>query len=131
MKHYNLQIHTSAEAERFMTECETDIVPERIDVKAVVKHISYNLTSSGSLEVRCLVGIDTRLIKNTVIENITAVENTECDRRKGIVVYSAKQGDVLWDIAKKYSTSCEKIAMHNNIDNEKISKGTKIFIPSC
>ena len=24
MKHYNLQIHTSAEAERFMTECETD-----------------------------------------------------------------------------------------------------------
>ena len=115
----------------YMLECESDIKGLEIDAKVQVRHLSYNLTSSGSLELRCLVGIDTRLIKNTVIENITSVENTECDRRKGIVVYFAKQGDVLWDIAKKYSTSCEKIAMHNNLENEKISKGAKIFIPSC
>ena len=69
--------------------------------------------------------------ENTVIDNITAVENKECERRKGIVVYFAKKGDVLWDIAKKYSTSCENIAMHNNLEEDKITQGTKIFIPSC
>lgn len=115
----------------YMLECESQETGLEINAKAQVRHISYNLTSSGSLELRCLVGIDTRLIKNTVIDNITEVENKECERRKGIVVYFAKKGDVLWDIAKKYSTSCENIAMHNNLEEDKITQGAKIFIPSC
>ena len=39
-------------------------------------------------------------------------------------------GETLWDIAKKYKTTCEDIVLANELEKgEKITKGMKLLIP--
>lgn len=112
----------------YMTDCETDIVPERIDIKAIVKHISYNLNGSG-LELRCLLSIEGKLIKTEELDNIVDIEFDKKDKRSGIIIYFVKPGDVMWDVAKRYGVPQKKILKYNKLENEKLKVGDRLFIP--
>lgn len=114
----------------YMLDCERGGEKPDIAIKAEVGHISYNLNSAGALELRCLLAIDGRLEKTTVIDNIVSVEAEPADKRSGIIVYFSKEGDSLWDIAKHYAVPVERIASHNNLDSDRIERGTKLFVPA-
>jgi len=47
---------------------------------------------------------------------------------KGNVIYTVKKGDSLWEIARKFSTSCSKLKTINNIASETLSIGQKLKI---
>lgn len=112
----------------YMLECDdTDDVETK--VKATVKHISYNLNSSGALELRCLIDIEGKLIKTIELNNIVDVRSESSDKRRSIVIYFTKEGDTLWDVAKRYSVMRDKIERYNNIENAEITSGMRLLIP--
>ena len=99
------------------------------EMKCMIKHSSYNLNSSGEIEIRCLLSIDCILSKSVMIENIDNINTDECELRKGIIIYFADAGERVWDIAKRYGVPCKTLAEYNEISEEKLESERKIFIP--
>ena len=52
----------------------------------------------------------------------------EMEKRPGIVGYIVKNGDDLWDLAKKYMTTEESIQEMNGLESDKIKAGDKLLI---
>ena len=73
--------------------------------------------------------ITSKLISLGVLENIE-IESAMPNKKYDLLISLGGDGTLL-NIAKKYSISCEKIALHNKLEDEKILPGSKIFIPSC
>lgn len=115
----------------YMIECNNETKDTKCEMKCSVKHASYNLNSSGEIEIRCLLSVECMLIKELIIENITDIKTDECENRQGIVIYFAHEGEKLWDIAKHYGIPCEKLSQHNDITDDVIATERKIFIPMC
>ncbi len=114
----------------YMIECENDTDGLMCEIKAGIKHVSYNLTSGGEVELRCLLGIDCMLIKEEKINNISDISVTDKKNNSGIVIYFARVGERVWDIAKRYSVPVKSLNAHNEMDSDRIEKSTKLFIPN-
>ena len=65
-----------------------------------------------------------------LIDEIKVSENIE-DKICNMVVYIVKQGDTLWNIAKKYKTTVADIKNLNNLENDKLKVGEKLYIQKC
>lgn len=114
----------------YMIDCETVDESVEIEAKAAVKHVSYNINSSGDLELRCIPAVDIKLVRSVDIENIVSVNTEERNKRNGIIIYFSKNGENVWDVSKKYNIPQSKIMQFNDISDEKLSSGTRLFIPS-
>ena len=58
-----------------------------------------------------------------------AVNKSAAAGKESYTEFVVKEGDTLWDIAKKYKTTVSKIANVNNINDEsKIEVGQKILL---
>lgn len=114
----------------YMIDCETETDGLRAEVKPTIKHTSYNLNSGGALELRCILLIEAKLIKEETISNIIEIKSEECEKRNGIIIYFTESGDDMWSIAKRYGVPCATIKKFNNTDDGKLSKGTRLFIPT-
>ena len=65
-----------------------------------------------------------------VIEEIN-VDETRQNERYSLNIYFVKQGDTLWNIAKKFRTSMEEISKMNEIEDvDKLNIGQQLFIPN-
>ena len=112
----------------YMIDCPEADGTENIELKSEVNHVSYNLNSSGALELRCLLDIECKLTKLQKLYNICGIETNDKTGRRGIVIYFTAEGDSLWEIAKRYAVPMGKIAKYNQIDT--VEPGTKLFIPA-
>ena len=113
-----------------MIDCDPVNSPVQIDAKAVVKHISYNLNSGGDLELRCILEIDAKLIRKLELSNIVEINTEEKAKRSGIIIYFTKNGESVWDVAKKYRVTQDEIKRFNSVEDDRLNAGTKLFIPS-
>lgn len=113
----------------YMVECEKNAEGLLCEIKAGVKHISYNLNSGGEVEIRCMLGIECVLIEEKYIDNICdiEVEDKMCD--DGIVVYFAEKGERVWDISKKYMIPRKKLLVYNEFEEDILAERMKLFIP--
>ena len=67
------------------------------------------------------------------IQNIEAVEVLpvnleEIEKRPGITGYIVKNGDTLWELAKRYSTTVDGIMKANELEKEELKEGEKLLI---
>jgi LysM repeat protein len=110
---------------------------EYLNVKSniEVENISYNVSSSGEIEIKISMNICVDICNDKEIQIITSID---VDKTKyidktnlaGITIYFVQKGDSLWEIAKKYHTTTEKIAKVNNIDESNIIvPGQRLLIP--
>jgi nucleoid-associated protein YgaU len=117
----------------YLLDCEStddDLIPE---IKAEVKHTSYNLNMAGEIELRCILSLNANIIRKRKIEIINDVvtEERENDDKKGIVIYFVQRGDNLWEVAKRYAVPRNEILKFNNMDEtDKLEVGSRLFIPS-
>ena len=79
------------------------------------------------LAFRCFVR---RPVKLDVITEVTTEDYTkeEMEMRPGITGYIVKQGDQLWDLAKRYGTTVETIKEMNDVGEREIKEGDKLLI---
>ncbi len=89
------------------------------------------------IELKCVLGIDLMVTKPVVesIVNDVIEEAPDYERIRnlpGITGYITKPEDTLWDIAKRYGTTVNKIMENNNLTSEDIKTGMKLLvIKSC
>ncbi len=99
-----------------------------VDIKTLSKLVSnINGNVEANINLEFIVGIE-NIDKVILIDEITD-EDMKDDTLNSMYVYIIKKGDTLWDIAKKYKTTVDKIANTNNItDENKLDIGQKILI---
>lgn len=114
----------------YMLECENALPNSEAEIKAVIRHISYNLNSGGNLELRCVLSIDGKLTMTDELDNIVEISAEEKKTSRGIVIYFTHDGDSLWNVARKYAVPPERICECNSIENGQIKPGITLFIPS-
>ena len=122
-KNYEILVDTTIPIGRAVKDSDVE-VDINILSKAVT-NINGNVDANANLEFAIEVeNID----KVVLIEEITE-EDIGNNELNNMYVYIIKKGDTLWDIAKKYKTTVDKIANTNNIiDPNKLDIGQKILI---
>ena len=95
---------------------------------------SYVLTSSSDIQIRAVAKVNASIIEENEISVITSFSVDEKspvkkDEQPSILVYYPGEGESLWNIAKKYNTTCEEIISVNSLDKEKtVSEGVPVLI---
>lgn len=115
----------------YMLECDNDLPGLEPQLRAEIKHTSYNLNSAGELELRCILSLSANIIRKRQINVIKSVESGggECPKG-GIIIYFVQNGDTLWDVAKRYAITRGEIMEFNNLEeNQKLTAGERLFIP--
>ena len=103
------------------------------DLTYTVEQLSIGLMGSDEVEVKAVLAFNSFLKRPVTITNIESVNfepihMEEVEKRPGIVGYIVKDGDDLWNLAKRYSTTVEGIMEVNNLEKEEIKIGDKILI---
>ena len=110
-------------------------ITENTDIKlhGDVEQIQINLLDNVTYEIKATVNISLLAIEKHLVENISEikrVEETENNNGEvpGIVGYTTKANESLWDIAKRYKTTIGKIMEINDMKTNNIKGSEKIII---
>lgn len=92
----------------------------------------FNVISDRMIECRMRLqfsmDISTSSVLN-IIDDIKVLEDREINN-SSLIIYIVKQGDSLWNLAKKYRTTMKEIATLNDIEDvNRLIVGEKLLIP--
>jgi hypothetical protein len=98
-----------------------------------VEQVSVGLLGTDEIEVKAVLAFNSFLKRPVKIRNIKEIEFTpfdmeEMEKRPGITGYIVRDGDILWDLAKKYNTTVEGIMEVNELESEEIKAGDRVLI---
>ena len=68
-------------------------------------------------------------MRQSKVPNIVSVECNEREGKRGMIIYFVKKGDSLWDVAKRYGVTVESVMRGNDMEDETLSGGERLFIP--
>ncbi len=103
------------------------------EIAVDVTHCAYNISMSGEIEIRCVLRLDAKAVEETTLHMITAVhaEDAPLPAVHGILLYFVKQGDTLWEIAKRYRVPLTLLKSVNKLENpDLIYPGQRLLIPN-
>ena len=117
----------------WLLECADMPEETRYNISRHVEQLSVSLAGNEEIEVKAVLAFDTFIRKPVAMQVITSVEFVplsaeELERRPGIVGYVVKNGDELWDLAKRFFTTEEGIMEVNKLDTSSIKARDKILI---
>ncbi|SHH32635.1 DUF3794 and LysM peptidoglycan-binding domain-containing protein [Tepidibacter thalassicus] len=95
-----------------------------------LENIDYSL-KKNEIEVKFKCKLSYEIIQNIQSKFIVNGElqgDIDLSSKPSITIYIAKEGETLWDVAKRYNTSLEELAQTNEIDKEEILKEGQYLI---
>lgn len=104
------------------------------DISLEVEHCNYSMITSDQVEIRNVLGVDTKVETKKIVPIINKVNENMLDEKKiislpSVIVYITQPGDSLWKIAKKYGTTVDELMKINNIsDTDILMPGQQILI---
>lgn len=97
-----------------------------------IRNFWFNQINSHQIEVNATLNVTIWAFRNEefyTLENPGFAEDSETQRPSPMALYVVRQGDSLWDIAKRYKTDVSTLAETNELEENSIpAAGTKIFI---
>lgn len=117
----------------YLLECNGAVKEMTYGLTYAVEQISVGLLGTDEIEVKAVLAFNSFLKKPVGIRNIKEIEFTpfdmeELERRPGITGYIVRDGDILWDLAKRYNTTVEGIMEVNGLETEEIKSGDRVLI---
>ncbi|MEE1086171.1 MAG: DUF3794 domain-containing protein [Schaedlerella sp.] len=114
-------------------ECPEISEEARYDISYHIEQMSVSLAGSEAVEIKAVLAFDTFVRKPVVMQMITTMEIKDAQpdadgKRPGIVGYVVKEGDDLWNLAKKYMTTVKEIQKINNLESEVLKRGEVLLI---
>ena len=116
-----------------MLECREGSSDMKYDVTYAVEQLAVDLAGNDEVEIKAVVAFRSFMRKAEKIQMVTEAalvdyEKEERMNQPGIVGYIVKDGDDLWSLAKKYSTTEESILLNNELLSKELKTGDKILI---
>lgn len=117
----------------WLLECPQIAEDACYNISYHVEQLQISLAGNQDVEVKAVLAFDTFVRKPVHMQVITEVrlsdeEESEQENRPGIVGYVVKEGEELWDIAKRYRTTEDVITERNDLENRTIKEGDKLLI---
>ena len=114
-------------------ECGNAGPDMKYDISGSLEQLSVSLLGNGEAEVKAALSFQVFLRRPEIIENIVDIEDLPVDKKElenapGIVGYIVKEGDTLWDLARKYNTTEDGIRQVNDIKDTGIKPGERLLI---
>jgi len=106
----------------------------KADISLEIEHCNYSMISTDQVEIRAVIGVDTRVETKKMVPIINKANESSIDENKllsmpSIIVYITQSGDSLWKIAKKYGTTVDTLMKINNLSEKDIlMPGQQIII---
>ena len=96
--------------------------------------VGFTSSGSGRAEIRCEIGITGPVYcsePEAVLTSLTVDEEhpKEKDPSVSLTIYFADAGENLWEVAKRYNTSMEKILADNGLTGTVIGEKRSLLIP--
>ncbi|MDD4689240.1 MAG: DUF3794 domain-containing protein [Eubacteriales bacterium] len=121
----------------FTSSFEMEGVDERclFDVNVDVDNISYNINLPDEIELRCNICISVGAMRTMQINCITDVEEKPLEQVQScsaycVKIYFVRKGDTLWNIAKRYRVSLDRLMGINGLDQQSVlMPGQQLMIP--
>ncbi len=91
----------------------------------------YSTLNGNILDLRCTVDCDIRSYREnniTYISSVTESEDGDVPEMASITVYVADKDETLWDVAKRYRTTKERIMAVNELTEDKLDEGDRLII---
>ncbi len=103
------------------------------NVKTAVEQLSVMMLDSEEIEVKAGIGLNAIVFDSITEPIITDIQVSDVDYEKlqsmpSMIGYIVKIHDNLWDIAKKYYTTIDRIQELNGLESDAIKAGDKILI---
>lgn len=106
----------------------------KLNINSSIEITKQNFNTNGSnLEINMELNLMASLYKTATLRIIDTLQMEEYEQNSncGMTIYFVKQGDTLWNIAKKFRTTVDEIVMANELeDKNKIEIGQQLFIPN-
>lgn len=102
------------------------------EVRIKITNARANILADSSIDIEINVDIISTNSSQEEVEIINSIQIGEEEQgdEYNMVIYFVKQGDSLWNIAKKFKSTITEITNINEIENEnKINVGDKLYIP--
>ena len=117
----------------WLLDCPEMTEEMRYNISRHVEQLSVSLAGNEAVEVKAVLSFDTFVRRPVQMQVITNVEfiplsEKELEKRPGIVGYIVKNGDELWNLAKKFMTTEEGIKAVNGLESSVIKEGDKLLI---
>lgn len=113
-------------------EVPNQSVDIKYDLQGAVEQVQVNLMDNMEYEIKAVVSIEALVLKKERVDVIA-----ECDKENfsdmedglpGMVGYIVQKGENLWDIAKKYRTTMERIMETNEMTTQIIKPGDRVIL---
>ncbi|MBO7179787.1 MAG: DUF3794 domain-containing protein [Clostridia bacterium] len=111
------------------TNQQTDCVPG-----VSVSSFECILRNKDQIDVKAEMQINCSVFGETEIDVVTDITEgvmEEKTNNSAITVYFPKHEEALWNIAKRYNTTVESIALENNLEGDTTGDIKMLFIPSA
>lgn len=102
-------------------------------IKPVVESISATMEGSDEVEIHVQIAMDVIVFDYSSMDiidgvNISDIPKEEIKSRPGMIGYTVNDKESLWDIAKKYHTTTDKLIEINRLNDERLKSGQKLLI---
>ena len=119
----------------FNFELEDDCINSENRIITQTECIGDNfvILSDGTIECKISLQFNLEMSDSNKINIIDQIKIAENRNRQNcsMIIYIVKQGDTLWNIAKKYRTTVDNIMELNELENNSIMVGEKLYIQRC
>lgn len=117
----------------YLIECERIGDDALFEIQHVLEQLSVSLLGSQEVEVKAALAFHSlvkRRREEELITEITLEEPVIDENAKvpGIIGYMVKDGEELWDLAKRYHTTMERIREVNELESDALKEGDRILI---
>lgn len=111
----------------------TNVWDYNCSINQSLMQLNYNMSGNGQIDIKGVIAFDVTVCKRNDEKFITGIEDRPMDNDKykslpGMVMYYVKEGERLWDIAKKYNTTMASIMEVNEMQQDDIKAGDSVMI---
>lgn len=101
-----------------------------VEVASSIASEDFNIMPGGEVNINLNVDFTVNSSNDMSIHLISNVDEAENNDNfdYNMVIYTAKAGDSLWNIAKEFRSTMQSIIETNDLKDESIMPGTKLFI---
>ncbi len=117
----------------YLIECGTADEDLKYHISITLEQLSITLQGGDEIEVKAALafhGFFKKSGRMEMIQNVRmeAIDLEEAAKRPSIVGYLVKDGDDLWALAKRYSTTVDAIKEVNEVSGDHVKAGDRLLI---